>query len=276
MHPEKISFKKPPLIETVIGIQFNPLENFRVVDYGLFWTEFLRADFPEVQEVPPINLRLEDKQLAVQRQIWQLVQEVPLPRVWYLGPDNELGQELVQVQPNLLMHNWRKKSPSNQVYPRYHINIERFRKVLSQFMTFVETRQLGTFTPNQCELTYINHIPVDEICGQPVEMFRRVFNVFQPNVENALDGRGTLDSQSFTSTYWIESISSRFHVAGNLAQLATTDQPIIDFRLTCRGTPPGSTANELINWFNVAHSNVVETFARLTTSEMHTYWGKNP
>ena len=47
-------FNEPPVIETVLGLQFDPIESFNVPHFGLYWSK-IRADYPTF-DVQPICL----------------------------------------------------------------------------------------------------------------------------------------------------------------------------------------------------------------------------
>jgi hypothetical protein len=79
---------------------------------------------------------------------------VPVPRCWFL---NDAGTELIQVQQDRFIHNWRKVGEKDE-YPRYpHIRAT-FKKELTTFCELLDSEKLGEFTPNQCEVTSVNHI----------------------------------------------------------------------------------------------------------------------
>src|SRR5438874_10933045 len=60
-HPpmaELRSFKRPPVIETVLGVQFDPLPAMTNAHLGLFW-ELLGAEWPHVTDVMAIEQQFE-------------------------------------------------------------------------------------------------------------------------------------------------------------------------------------------------------------------------
>jgi len=95
----------------------------------------------------PANLRIE------------LVQDVQHPRLWFL---NEDGSELVQFQRDRLVHNWRRTTPE-EPYPHYENLRPAFERDLHDLVSFLEEQGLPPVSPVQCELTYVNPIPAEDL-----------------------------------------------------------------------------------------------------------------
>ena len=76
------------------------------------------------------------------------------PRCWFL---NSAGTELIQVQTDRFIHNWRKVGDGDQ-YPRYEHLRTAFAAELRKLVEFLQRQQPGRLVPNQCEVTYVNHI----------------------------------------------------------------------------------------------------------------------
>ncbi|HEY5316206.1 MAG TPA: hypothetical protein VIK18_27000, partial [Pirellulales bacterium] len=49
------SFAHPPVVETVLGVFFQPPEQFTIVRRSQFWGAELEQAFPNVEERPPID-----------------------------------------------------------------------------------------------------------------------------------------------------------------------------------------------------------------------------
>src|SRR5205823_1160448 len=84
----------------------------------------------------------------------QVLNAPPLPRCWFL---NASGTQLIQVQRDRFAHNWRKVGDGD-AYPRYERMRDAFKRELEVFETFLTREALGELVPNQCEVTYVNHI----------------------------------------------------------------------------------------------------------------------
>ena len=152
--PEDLpDFRKPPLAETVLSLQFEPLAGLTTAHVGLLWARF-RKQFPMIEEHPPLPAVFEKFEPPSPPQVEVSFEEKPpAPRVWFL---NEPGSELIQVQPDRFIHNWRKMEGLDP-YPRYEpIRVNSVTR--SAFSKSLERREAGTLVVNQCEVTYVNHI----------------------------------------------------------------------------------------------------------------------
>ena len=110
-------YDAPPVIEVVLSFQFEPLAELKAAQFGLLWAQF-RKEFPRIEEHPPIAPVTENFELSARERFGLQIEmsEIPLlPRTWFL---NETGTELIQVQRDRFIHNWRK-TDKGQAYPRY-------------------------------------------------------------------------------------------------------------------------------------------------------------
>ena len=106
-------FKNPPVVETVLGVQFAPLRKMRITHYGLL-LPCLRDVFPtgnerltEVSEQLPLDPVIEIFETNMSQSAalrWSVSKAPPFPRCWYAS---ENKQFLAQVQPDRFIFNWR-------------------------------------------------------------------------------------------------------------------------------------------------------------------------
>src|SRR4051794_5656712 len=98
-------FRKPPLNEVVLGIQFNPVPGYSQIYAGEVWGLF-RARFPQVQEMPALPPNFETFGIPQGPQIgFNVLAGASHDRFWFLSP---AGEQLIQFQMDRLLHNWRK------------------------------------------------------------------------------------------------------------------------------------------------------------------------
>ena len=126
-------FKQPPLSEVALSLQFNTLQNLKTPLSGVLWERF-RKRLPEIEEHPPLSPVVERFDPPVAPKIDVLIEEkLPVPRVWFLTPKKT---ELIQVQQDRFIHNWRKVDGEG-TYPRYETLREKFAAEIREFMTFL-------------------------------------------------------------------------------------------------------------------------------------------
>jgi uncharacterized protein (TIGR04255 family) len=154
-------YERPPLVEVVLSVQFSELQGYRTVHAGLLWADKFRAAYPRVLEKPPLDPTFEvfaPQPGAAQFQIKQMPGP-PVPRLWFMNDDET---ELVQIQANRFIHNWRKVG-EGETYPRYEKLRERFFYELTQIEDFFKSWNIGSVEPNQCEITYVNRLELDDL-----------------------------------------------------------------------------------------------------------------
>jgi uncharacterized protein (TIGR04255 family) len=149
----KVSFKKPPLNEVVIGIQFETLPKFMVGHVGKLWS-FYDAEYTNCREQPALVAQVEILPKAP-----STIQLTPtlMPRTVFGTVDNS---SVIQVQRDAFYFNWQKTALASK-YPRYETISANFHKQFLKFTDFVAREDLGEIKPFQFELTYLNEIPID-------------------------------------------------------------------------------------------------------------------
>lgn len=259
----------PPLVETAIGVQFRRLSKMRITDYGLFW-QGIGDEYPDVQEREPLEPIVETKEFVYGEIGWRVVSVAEVPRVWFLGKRSDTGQQLIQLQPDRYLHNWRRDEGSGEKYPLYDWNYARFAEGLKRFLDFVSKRGLGEFAPEQCELTYVNHIKLDKEATYG-DAFRYCF----PNLSASVSGKtdlGMQDRLSFITSYWNEDLAGRLHLAVQPGIHKKTGVRIFNLTVTMRGAP-GNSVDEILEWISRSHDIVLRAFLSSTNEALHQEWG---
>src|SRR2546421_522972 len=127
-------YTKPPVIETVLGVQFAPLKAFSIPHFGLFWST-IRDDYPQQAMMPPLGNVVEDfaAPLVPDKIGISFVSE-PEARCWFL---NASGTELIQLQRDRFVRNWRKVT-GIEGYPSYDLLKPRFEQDWARLLNFLE------------------------------------------------------------------------------------------------------------------------------------------
>ena len=269
-------FKNPPVVETVLGVQFAPLKKMRVTHYGLLLAH-LRDVFSvpneqltKVSEQPPLDPVIEGfdggalRPPSVQ---WSVSAAPPLPRCWYASEDDQF---LVQVQPDRFIFNWRQPDPAG-TYPRYDTVLDRFLKVYTAFLAFVESESLTDVRPNQCEVTYVNHIDLPDGQNMAETLDKTLMGWKLATSDGWLTGA---EHGEFAASYVIPEKCGRLHIKAQRAVRRADSREIIRFSLTARGAPSPQNLEGVRQWLDLGHEWVVRGFASLTTPEMHKKWGR--
>jgi len=273
--PKTPHFARPPVVETVLGVQFAPLAQMRITHYGLLLAA-LRQAFPgqpealkvsEHASLEPVIEAFGADGLRTPRVHWTISDEPPLPRCWYASGDEQF---LVQVQRDRFIFNWRHPGPDG-VYPRYEANQARFQSLFTAFLEFADREALGPVATNQCEVTYVNHIELLE--GKNVaETLDAVLTGWKLCTS---DGwlTGAVRGQ-FSASYPMPRGRGRLHVTAHPAFRVTDRKEIVRVDLTARGSPWLPDLDGVRAWLDLGHEWVVRGFVSITTPQVHELWGR--
>jgi uncharacterized protein (TIGR04255 family) len=259
-------FSNPPVAETVLSLQFDRLSAMRTAHFGLYWGE-VHDRFPTTEEhgeLVSIIERFPDQlQPAVGIQFEAF--EAPPTRFWFV---DELGTELIQLQRDRFIKNWRKAGEGDQ-YPRYERVRAGFDRDFNQFVEFVSRNQLGTIRVNQCEVTYINHI----VAGRGWKSHADVGQVFTVWQQPRSAYPGQAQDLTFRARFPIldkrGEFVGRLHVTLQSVRRLSDGVPMFVLDLTARGQ-----IGENSDFFDLGREWIVRAFTELTTPMMHEIWGR--
>lgn len=134
------------MIELVLGVQFRPIGTLSTAHMGAFWRDFLKAQFPTVQEQLALLPQIETFDPQGPPTLGVTIREgVQGNRCWFLSAD---GNELVQVQQDRFLHNWRKHT-EKVVCPRFSPSSEKFLIQFEKFVRFLADSRIGEALPEQ-------------------------------------------------------------------------------------------------------------------------------
>jgi uncharacterized protein (TIGR04255 family) len=272
MHKPRPSYDNPPVVEVALSVQFEPVKALRTPQLGLLWQEFI-ARFPLIEEHPPLEPVIERfgglpraGRGTVQ---FQMLDTPPVPRCWFL---NNEGTELIQVQPDRFIHNWRKKT-GDEEYPRYERLREIFSSELTVFCRFLDTQGLGQLCPNQCEVTYVNHI-ISGKGWQELGELGAVVTVFDPRYSDSFLSQP--EDARLAVRFVIRDDKGeplgRLHVVAEPAYRTSDGHPMYVLNLTARGRPEGEGIEGVLAFLDIGREWVVRGFTAITTPEMHRVW----
>lgn len=265
-------FTKPPVVEVAISIQFERLANLRAAHLGLLWNEF-KHQFPRTEEHPPMDQPMENLGGFLPPQMRVQIETVmPVPRVWFL---NAAGTQVIQIQQDCFVHNWRKIDVPTEVYPRYEKIRSTFQDELSAFLRFAEREGIGTIRPIQCEITYVNHM----IAGSGWEQLGELERVFAPWSGNYSDTFLKRPEQARIAVrHLIPGANGdpigRLYIDVAPAMNLKTQSPMFVLTLTARGRPQGDGVEGALAALDIGRDWIVRGFASVTTPTMHRIWGR--
>lgn len=261
-------FRKPPLAEVVLSLQFQALLGLTTAHVGLLWQRY-RDRLPEIEERAPLPPVTEGFALpSPPRAEVSFEDKPPTPRVWFV---NEEKTELLQVQQDRFIHNWRKVGEGD-AYPRYERIRDRFREEVLAFEEFLKAEHLGELAVNQCEVTYVNHV---ERAGewQHHGEIERVLKNWTP-----LPAPAFLPVPEDATLRWRYRITGengpvgRLYVAVQPSWSVADKRPVWVMNLMARGAPIGPGIRGAFEFFDLGREWVVRGFADLTTDSLQHRW----
>jgi uncharacterized protein (TIGR04255 family) len=259
-------FATPPLNEVVMGVQFTPAIRYQQVRVSEVWSLF-REDFPSVQELIMLPPTFETFGLPPVRKERAHIDLSSIPghsRYWFVSTS---GEQLLQFQQDRLLHNWRKVGDKTNEYPRFETLIEKFESELRTLETYFISLAPQSLKINQCEISYVNHIDIENFEGfasvQDWLSFVR-FDKLRPD-DFAMTFRRIISNSEGKPL-------GRFFCDA-VAAFTEKNEKVVQLTLTFRGAPAGVDINAAINFLKGGRELIVRSFKEITTDTAHQKWG---
>lgn len=257
-------YRRPPVVEVALGVQFDPVPQLRQGHLGLFWSEII-GDYPKVrdqQPLEPVNERFDDDGVpAFQLEILDVP---PLHRAWF-GNDDDT--RLIQIQSDRFVHNWRQQQGAP--YPRFETLYDDFAASLHRFEQVTARTHVPELNHNHVEVTYINWIEADRLGD---------FLVISEPPD--LGGHGVApapEEQAYAARYAVQDeheVIGRLYVRANSARRSGDEgEPEHGFLLTLdfrAPIPTGSERADMARLMFRGRDAIVDSFATLTDPEVQT------
>ena len=245
---KKIDFAEPPVVEVAAGVQFERLPGFQAPHFGLFW-QTVRSDFPHFQPAPP-RLKGGEEPFALS--------EVPT-RCWFLSEDR---RRLLQLQQGSFVFNWRRRDTDDAgAYPEFAHIYPEFVRHLTGLRKFAADEALGAIECRECELTYVNFLPFEQL-----ESFEYPGDVMVDHTR--MGGERFMPAPSnfnWTTHYDFPAANGELVVRCITARRTVGKKDeLIRFELSFVGKPDGHSQDDLDIWFGRAHDHIIEAFSDLT------------
>jgi len=257
-------YVKPPVIEVVLGVQFEPLRDLRAAHIGAYW-DTIKDEFGAIEEHPTISHMVERPTPGPAFPSLQVLDQPDLPRTWFIDSS---GNRLIQLQRDRFLFNWRKVRPKDE-YPRFPIVKKEFFRYWEGFARFLEGVDVAQPEIDQCEVTYVNHI----MKGEGWESLSDVGNLF--TVFGWTTRSGFLpgpEGVRWTMRFQLPEGQGRLHVDATPVVLPDR-MSAIRFTLTARGVPDSPQETQRLDrWFDLAREWIVKGFADLTSKQMDSRW----
>src|SRR5262249_38388671 len=225
-HPgmaKRLQFHRPPASEVYCGVLFGALPQLTAAHVGLYWAT-VRDRFPRVETRPPLPPLIEQfgGPPVTMSLSFEVMDVPPTPRVW-LFTENQVN--LVQIQSDRFLYNWRKGDDDNATYPSYDTVIVEYEREFDAFRSFLSKKQLGELQLRQFEVSY-----VDQVSGESVkDLPGGLESVLVDHVPDRSRPRflGPPEGIAWRSSYVIPDSLGRLHVTAQTGFRHDTHEPLL-------------------------------------------------
>lgn len=263
-------YTNPPVVETILGVQFERLPNFTNGHLGAFWKSLNAADWPVAADAPPLQLQFERFSEAAR---WAKGLQIQLSQIpaGRLQIKSRHGDRMIQVQNGRLHFNWLGESGGR--YPRYEAVRAGFTEALESFIAFATQSEVGRIQANQWEITYVNHIPKGTIWNVPADWTFFLPLQGMPSIQGVIEGENFAGEWHFV----IPGQRGRLHIEWQHAPKGAAKQPdeIIQITLTARGPieSPGDSLNPVLAGLDLGRATIVRAFRTMMNDDANRQWG---
>jgi uncharacterized protein (TIGR04255 family) len=278
--PAKLpKFTNPPVVEVLLSAQFQQLAGMNVGHLGLLWERF-KTKFPRTAQQPALPHIIERKGVnaaPVMPTFSLMAPADQVPRFWMIGEDDS---DLVQVQSDRFMRNWRRYHNAEMVYPSYDgHNRPEFLLDFETFRSFVIEQGWGELNIDQCEVAYVNHIKpgkgwkdfsqLDRVFKGWASEYPRLAGSAANSIACRIRHEVSDGHDKFIGHLFIE-LDSAYAVPTPPASGELS--PLFQLQLIVRGRPLREGVQGVMEFMDRAHSIIVKSFAAITTPKMHKIW----
>jgi uncharacterized protein (TIGR04255 family) len=264
------NYLNPPVVEVILGVQFDRLHGFSNAHPGAFWNTLDPAEWPTVSDAPPLEPQFETFGESITWKGGQVQIRLTQDLSSRLQIKNRNGDRLIQVQNGRLHFNWLGQAGGS--YPRYDKVRESFVWALQKFIEFIAAAKFGDFRPNQWEVTYLNHIPRGTVWNTPREWdFFRLLGPL-PEIEGLVQGESFGGEWHFI----IPEHRGRLHVAWQHGRKTEPkEEELIVLTLTARGPldPNQAAVQPVLSGLDLGRATIVRSFNDFMTNKANRYWG---
>lgn len=271
------TFEKPPIVEFVLGIQFDALPGLSTAHYGQFWDCIGRDSWVGPRDQVPIQEsfeRFDRKPIASELKL-QLETMPPLPRLTLISTSEDRDR-LVQFQPTRLHLNWRpvvQVAEQKSSYPSYKALIVEFEKTVAKLREFCEQVNIPAPQINQWEITYVDRFPKGELWQSPSDWGRILPGLFARKDVTAIEGL-RMDNRSLQWSFEIEPALGRLHIQTSVSRGPKPNDEALIVSLTARGPLNPETTPTYRDGLDLGHRVSVNQFLALVDDDLRKSWGE--
>lgn len=264
--PHDLIFDDPPVIETRLSIQFDPLVNLRVGHFGLFWQdcvdsgewEFLRDLSAQPREVEQFGTR----RLNPDR----IGSTSAVPSVCMnLTRRDKLRS--IQLQADRLTYGWNREGGER---PSYSTVKTEFETLVGRFEAFAGARIQRSLVANLWHLTYVNAIRPGDLWRTPSDWHKVLPGIFPEDGPRS----GKFPWTTFNGTWYFEIPPElgRVRVQVQKAVRDKSEEVFLLMVLRAQGEIGPGRVDSWSAGLDVGHEAVISLFETLSSEAAKREW----
>jgi len=260
-------FSAPPVVETVLSVQFSRLKTYSLAYAGWFWKQYLdeRGEWPKsipVPRLPDVFERFDESESWSQFPFALSIQMAP-ERLQIVRKDQ---QRMIQVQDSRFVLNWKKQEQSE--YPTFGLLLPEFNDHFDKFTKFCQTIDNESLDINQWEVTYVNIIEKGSLWNSVDDWKDILPGLFIPQTVSD-------KAEAFQGEwkYLIAPQVGRLYISIKHIRVGGPNgQEALMLQLVARGPVTAQSKHSLEDGFNLGHETIVSTFEKITSKEARKTW----
>lgn len=264
-----VPYQRAPIVEVSLSVQFNSLKGFLSPHAGKVWAAF-EKEFPKIEQYPALAATIEQTDVAPSGQIVGSM-GAPTPRIWMI---NNSRTELIQLQPDRFIRNWRNYADAtgNLPYPNYGALKDSFSRDQKKFFETLVELDLPEPQINQYELNYVNWVRQSGVWENHGDI-HKVLRHWNSGFADSF--KGEFESAAFQITKRIE-LNGKFiaRLYFSVTPMKVPGQNGMEHIYQTSTIVRGFTEGPIMDFFDMAHDNVIDVFENVFSKELQAAWGR--
>ncbi|NEC47528.1 TIGR04255 family protein [Actinospica acidiphila] len=255
-------FALPPVVEVACGVRFRKIPELSGIRLAPLY-EMWKSDLPTLEEQPT----LPSTEATLGPRIRIDLPSLRETRYWFLSED---GKDLVQLQPDRLIVNWRGRGDGAD-YPRFGHILQSLSQRAGQLSDFIEGSFRAKLEFLHVELSYINTLHVN---GPDPWDLQDIFHTWPDFARHHL-GRPANSQIAFDFPITSATTGSDFFLRVSIEPgVVGNATPGTFLTMTAQGKPAQTSLDGAMDSIKEAHDHLVRSFEEITTESAHERWGK--
>lgn len=263
-------YESPPVVETVLSVQFDPLKQYTSAHSGWFWKNYLDETWITSQDAPRLQDQFErfgDERIWTPRGArFSLRPGVEPERIQFIHKNDE---RMIQIQGSKFIYNWRKRKSH---YPSYDKLLPEFNIQFEKFKQFAEDSGNEKLQLNQWEVTYVNHFFKGELWETSSDLSSILPSL---SIPPAMPDKQQLDRFNGEWHFIIGENLGRLYITIDQVRVLEEEEEEKDallLQFTARGPITAENVDNLKSCFDIGHESIVQSFTDITSKSAHKFW----